>query len=84
MAYCVLFCISYLQAEARFLQTEAYPGDQVGMEISAAAGSLCALGVVDKSVQAIQTATTITSDKVCMNYPNECTFCVLFKNINST
>ena len=41
------------------------------MEISAAAGSLCAVGVVDRSVQAIQTASAITADKVCLIYGNE-------------
>ena len=50
------YILFFSKAEARFLQAEAYPGDQVHMEISAAAGSLCAVGVVDRSVQAIQTA----------------------------
>ena len=66
MAYHMfLFVLFYLQAGARFLQAEGYPGDRVGMEISAAVGSLCAVGVVDRSVQTIQTASTITADKVC-------------------
>ena len=41
------------------------------MEISAAAGSLCAVGVVDRSVQAIQIASVITADKVCLIYGNK-------------
>ena len=60
-----------MQADARFLQTEAYPGDAVELELRAAAGSLCAVGVVDRSVYAVQAEEALTAEKVRREWEGE-------------
>ena len=41
-----------------------YPGDKVKVEVGAKPGSLCAIGVVDRTVHAMHESNTITIDKV--------------------
>ena len=81
---CAIHHCTHLQAGARFLQDEGYPGDTVGMEISAAAGSLCAVGVVDRSVQAIQQASTFTADTVSANHLQESPCSSLLSSITAS
>ena len=52
------------QVEIKFKDQEARPGRETQMKVSAAPNSLCALGIVDKSVHILGGDNTITKDKV--------------------
>ena len=56
------------QVEVNFTSGEGYPGDRVGYNISGEPGSLCALSMVDKSVQLLQKHEPINKDIVSVKY----------------
>ena len=47
-----------------FLSPEAYPGDRVFYRLSAQQGSLCAIGMVDRSVYLVQANNNFNEEQV--------------------
>ena len=50
---------------AEFAHAELYPGKATTLKIHAEAGSLCAIGVVDKSVHLLGGPHRLTLENVC-------------------
>ena len=59
--YRLFFC---RQVEIAFNDEEKYPGAVTSLRIKADAGSLCSVGVVDKSVHLLGGANTLTLQQV--------------------
>lgn len=56
------------QVEMKFDQDTVYPGNEVNVNLKAAPGSLCSVGVVDKSINLLAGNHQITPDQVCFNF----------------
>ncbi|XP_070557715.1 alpha-2-macroglobulin-like isoform X2 [Ptychodera flava] len=52
------------EVKLQFAEDETLPGASTQLEVTAAPGSLCAIGVIDKSVHLMKTGDQLTKDKV--------------------
>ena len=57
------------QVTIAFTSDEKTPGGKATLKLSAAEGSLCSVGIVDKSVYVLEDPETITKDKVSTKIP---------------